>query len=264
MAFGSLIQFHETDTEANAFSSNVAAGSLLLSLFRTGTTTTITSATDTRGNTWRVVNSVVANGVKIWMYYAISGSAGANTVTIDTDASVVNHFVVEYEGPFASGVESTSNGAATSSNLTTNNMTASRAASALFVGWFVAAGGGPITLSGTADHTDLDTGAYTGFAHTVTTGTGAMTGTVSGATNWWAVGGVFNQQAIIRPDAGSYTLSGTATPLIYDRVFPMDAGAYVVTGDSVALQLGARRNPSMYVTGIAPAYAIDLEVTSQQ
>jgi hypothetical protein len=64
-----------------AFSSNVTSGNLLiaaLGLFAGGS---LSSVTDTLGNTWNLAAANNNGSDKEWIYWTIAGSSGANTVT---------------------------------------------------------------------------------------------------------------------------------------------------------------------------------------
>lgn len=70
-----------------AYSSNVTAGSLLVSCIHAGAG--ITSVTDTLGNSWAAATNLTDNSTySLAMFYAYSPSGGANTVTVNFTGSV--------------------------------------------------------------------------------------------------------------------------------------------------------------------------------
>ncbi len=104
MAFGAYIQSTSADAGAGttrnlAFGSNNAANALLFLVARfAGNPGTIT-VSDTRSNTWGLVQRVDTFNTGI-MYRVLSGSAGANTVTLaNTTSQICRWAIIEFTGP---------------------------------------------------------------------------------------------------------------------------------------------------------------------
>ena len=64
-----------------AFPSSVTAGNLLIAFFGGPAITTITSVSDTLGNSWSLAKSASNGSDNIWIYWAVANSSGTTTVT---------------------------------------------------------------------------------------------------------------------------------------------------------------------------------------
>lgn len=88
-------------SKAVAFSLNVVAGSLLVAAI--SASNSISSITDTQGNTWQVAVGYNAHGIAVW--YCENAAAGATTVTVNFSGSTSYNGVSihEYAGVLTSG-----------------------------------------------------------------------------------------------------------------------------------------------------------------
>lgn len=95
----------QSATLAKAFTSNNAAGNLLICVTRNFRTAagTISSVTDSNGNTWVQApggyqSNSNANDIQLW--YALNCNAGANTVTLTSSTSntFIRFCIAEYSG----------------------------------------------------------------------------------------------------------------------------------------------------------------------
>jgi hypothetical protein len=110
MAFGDFVQDDygansASDTSiAVAFGSNNAAGAfLVLAVSFNGITTTVSSVTDTRGNTWvedDLQRSTEGGSQNLAVWHCASGASGANTVTVNFSAASTfrSLIIAEYGG----------------------------------------------------------------------------------------------------------------------------------------------------------------------
>ena len=107
MAFIQSAQINTSGTSAAlAYTSNNAAGNLLICAIRRGATIDPTSITDSRGNTWVLARKQTYNGGidAFWVYHALSCAAGANTLTVTWAASVsIRIAILEYSDFAATG-----------------------------------------------------------------------------------------------------------------------------------------------------------------
>lgn len=109
MAFGAYVQAAETSVGTNETTSNLAYGSnnavnaLLIAWARLYGTPGTVSVVDTRSNTWiPTINLANTNDSLLTLYgfHVLAGSAGANTVTLNTTGAVTRRWIIlEYEGP---------------------------------------------------------------------------------------------------------------------------------------------------------------------
>lgn len=87
---------------ALAFGSNNAAGNLLwLGVMMEDDTSTISTVTDSRGNTWAACAPIKHSGggnFSVQLWYAKNCAAGANTVTLTPSAGASNLAIYEYSG----------------------------------------------------------------------------------------------------------------------------------------------------------------------
>ena len=83
-----------------AFTSNVTAGNLLVAVGGAFNTGLVTGCSDTLGNSYTLLGEFVGQGGAGFIYYAISASSGANTITV-TGASTSNQVLCcgEYTVP---------------------------------------------------------------------------------------------------------------------------------------------------------------------
>lgn len=75
-----------TNVNAQTFASNVSAGSLLVVGVIAGSADNVTSISDNRGNAYSLVDTVVPNDRKLWLYYAYNAVSGPTTITVNFDA----------------------------------------------------------------------------------------------------------------------------------------------------------------------------------
>ena len=75
-----------TTTATGNMTSSVTSGNLLVVIVRFGENNTVSSLTDTLGNTYTLHASALANDPCIAIYSAVSGSSGTNAVTLTTTA----------------------------------------------------------------------------------------------------------------------------------------------------------------------------------
>lgn len=105
MAFGDFVQGVFTDDPASPSAvsvGTVTAGNLLIAAFGRATNSTPT-VTDSLGNTWAVARSHydAGNDYRLDMWYAITGSSGACTITITAAGGAAEAIRAEFLGPFA-------------------------------------------------------------------------------------------------------------------------------------------------------------------
>jgi hypothetical protein len=89
-----------------SFPSNNTAGNLLIMVFRVNAAVTVTSVTDSQGNTWIVSpdGNISTTGETYNFWYAQNCKAGANTVTLVISASDGTTMCIgEYSGVATSG-----------------------------------------------------------------------------------------------------------------------------------------------------------------
>lgn len=94
-------------------SNNVAGNLLILSVMMEDDTSTISSVTDSRGNTWAACSAIKHSGganFSTQLWYAKNSGAGANTVTLTPSAGASNIAIFEYSGydttaPFTQHIE---------------------------------------------------------------------------------------------------------------------------------------------------------------
>lgn len=172
-----------------AFTSNVTAGSLLICCIREGSAPSGDPVlTDTRGNTWAVAQRSARNTV----LYAVNGSSGACTVTINaTGTTSTRAVVLEFSGTWPTNPLDTvaTATAPTASPFTTNSVTptAANGVAIAFLGTtsdanpFSISGGGYTlgpTYSNRAASAYQTFSSIAAYAATFTAGSG-----ISGGTN---------------------------------------------------------------------------------
>ena len=84
---------------ATAFTSNVTSGDLLFVTFANTTTNSISSISDTLGNTYTALPVIAANGYRLQAFYAFSTASGADTVTgtySGSGATYIQETLAEY------------------------------------------------------------------------------------------------------------------------------------------------------------------------
>lgn len=88
-----------------AFTSNVAANSILIASVAMPGAPSVTSITDTRGNTWALRRRQVgAEGDAAELWWAFNAGAGANTLTFDYSGAASAHVCISEFSGFAAGV----------------------------------------------------------------------------------------------------------------------------------------------------------------
>jgi hypothetical protein len=108
---------------ARGYSSNDAGNLLVIAIFLENATDSVTSVTDTKGNTW-VPAITKANGMVIYYAANCAASAGTNTVTVViNNSNRVDTLADEYTGvALTSPVDATAQGTL-STNPTSGNLT---------------------------------------------------------------------------------------------------------------------------------------------
>lgn len=94
-----------TDGGTLAFTNNVAANSILIASVAMPGAPSVTSITDTRGNTWALRKrqaGIEGDAAEIW--WALNAGAGANTLTFDWSGAASAHVCISEFSGFANGV----------------------------------------------------------------------------------------------------------------------------------------------------------------
>jgi len=196
--------FSNSATVAPAFGSNVASGSLIVVIVR-ATAGTISTVADTRSTSYSLVDSNTSTDPCVWMYYGVTGSSGANTVTV-TFGNSSNFrwgFAIEYSGQHASPLDTNDDQTGTG----TSDLTLS-AISTAGAGVIVVGGGqsGLATYTAGTDFTMID-------------------GTISG--EGFDYGGV--QEYITSGTVSSYTAHMTSSTT---DMYTLVLGAFLAGGSS--------------------------------
>src|SRR5438128_9988258 len=127
---------------AKAFASNNGAGNLLIcGVFIEDNTATVSSITDSAGNTWTACAAINNNhgyGFGAQLFYAKNSIAGANTVTVTPSAGSCTIAILEYSGADTGApLDATANAnAAGASSPSSGNITTTTS-SELLIGWIV-------------------------------------------------------------------------------------------------------------------------------
>jgi len=179
-----------TNTNVQAFGSNVTAGNLIvLSITASATTNTIDSLVDSLGNTYILIDEEDGGDRTTWLYYAKNIAGGANTITVTygtgqyTDSIIIAR---EYSGLDITTPLDVSK----SDNSTTNYVnshstgasTATTQADELVVVAVGSSGGSsPVFTAGSgygnlATQSGSSSGIYAGMMDKVVSATGAQTG----------------------------------------------------------------------------------------
>jgi len=137
-----------------AYSSNVAAGNLLVVAISTFGTSITMTVVDTQGNTYAQAGSYGINGSnRVSFWYAVAGSSGANTVQVTPSAAAFMGLgVLEYSGaPASSPLDATSTNSGSTLAVSTGTV-AVNGANELLLGCF-GEGQGTYTFSPDAGFT---------------------------------------------------------------------------------------------------------------
>ena len=130
---------------SSAYNANVVAGNTLVGVFAAGAAggVTITSVTDTLGDTWvkAIANNADANGDDIEIWRATASAGGANTVTLHLSSGSVlaNITIAEFRG--GSVVDMASSAASNNVNSHSSGNTAATPAGDFVVAGYVDRGG---------------------------------------------------------------------------------------------------------------------------
>jgi len=139
-------------TLSATFSSNVTAGNLLvIAIGFVGASTTVSSVTDTLGNTYsRAVGPTIDTNVNytIYTYYTTSSSTGSNTVTVNSSASGTFFRVLVHEYSGVNTLDVVSGATASNGTIDSGSKTTYHADELIF-GWGSSAGGTLLTGPGT-------------------------------------------------------------------------------------------------------------------
>jgi len=178
-----------SNTNVQAFDSNVTAGNLIVLFIAAGAANTIASIADTLTNTYTLIDTAVGTDRATWMYYAKNIAGGANTITVTyTSGRFPDSIVIarEYSGldtvtPFDQTAKGNSGVSYVNSHTTAASSNTTQANELVVVG--VGSGGStsPLFTAGsgygnntTQDGFDLYT--YAAMEDKTISATGAQTG----------------------------------------------------------------------------------------
>lgn len=168
------------------FPGNITAGSVIvLFIDWTPATGSITSITDTLGNTYNLVKLIQAQGQSAAIYWARNSAAGANTVTVTFNAAqnFVDVSALEFSGFGAAtaAVDKTNSNSAASGNGTTGTI-ATTIANELLVALEISTGT-PGTVS--AGWTEVGTFNSNDTGYQIVTATGTYSAAWTGTVGAW-------------------------------------------------------------------------------
>lgn len=94
----SYVQSAKGVSNVLAFGSNVVAGNLLIGCKGSDSAAADSAPTDSQGNTWTPIQTILGGQRSSW-WYTIAGSSAACTVTFDPDGNFLGFIVAEYDPP---------------------------------------------------------------------------------------------------------------------------------------------------------------------
>lgn len=192
---------------AVAFGANVSANNLLLALlFGYANSNASASVSDTRGNTWTRIGSIVTGGdgsLYLDAFYCIANGAGADTVTYNAaGSSYMSLIIAEYSGiattsPLDVAGSSTGSSTSPSTSITTTN------ANDLIIGWVTSMAGSTVTITSGSGYTmrqeyeDAATYMHAHLEDKSVSATGAQTvnATLGSSLQWIMRGAAFKESA---------------------------------------------------------------------
>jgi|SRR6188474_229893 hypothetical protein len=213
MAFGAYIQSAGVDsgagtTRALAYGSNNAANALLFLAARFAGNPGVITVSDTRSNTWGLLGRVDTFNTGL-VYRCLSGSAGANTVTLANTVSQICRWVIlEYTGPGTADDADSASGYSGDDAPATPALVTTVATELLFTAIIT---GGDVSLTVGGSFTQrIAQGARLAAADRLVTSTGSYTPsyTISPDESWIMIAGGFSQ-------AGGAGLAGDEGALWY-------------------------------------------------
>lgn len=232
-----------------AFPSNVKAGSLLIAACAGDNGVTPSTPTDTQGNGYSLLSAVndTTNGIRITWWYAIAGSASANSITFTNMSAFDAYLVAEYSvdaGTISLDTDDDGNlrnHLATTDNITSDSISTS-VADELIVGLNVEDGSDVIITEGTGFTKRVETNleGFTGNpvtledktlaspGSTAATFTGDAAGTGAAFVAAFKTSAAPSPQAL-RPDADVATTGWSTAPL-YSKINEESADGTVITG----------------------------------
>lgn len=244
LTFGMLRQASSTSVGADtshAFPINVKQGNLLVCCVD-GNFGDLVAPTDSQGNTWAIAQTGNDIIFQITLAYAIAGATGACTVTPNvTGAANSYQMIGEYEGPYdPSPLDDTAADFATSANASSGNVTPT-VDGCVLVGHIY--GVNDLTVAG---GWSLDNTA-TGFSDSQILSHAIQTTAVADAAEatltsgqWIAVAAAFKPLAgaaafVLTATGGTYGITGTSTPIRFNRLLGATGGTYSVAGTNASL-----------------------------
>jgi len=186
-------------TISAAFDSNVTAGNLIVVSVMDDNGGTISSVTDSRGNTYQQATTTVwiGTGRRTWVYYAYNVAAGATNVTTTfAGAGQANMLIHEFSGILTTdpldGKAATKSADSGTSLPVSANFTTTVDGDLIFAHFNTAGYQSIIPGGGLVEIDDFDgnsRGMETSYRTAGTAGTYNVTGTMAGNA-WWAATGV--------------------------------------------------------------------------
>lgn len=183
----SAIQHVNSGANAKAFTSNVSAGSVLIAdIYLSDGAATVSSVTDTNGNTWAAIGSIqVMNGAGL-IYYAKNATAGATTVTVTPSTGGTHVLLHEYSGldtsaPLEANVSATGTSTATADSGAATVTAGSLVHGFIFALRVITAGSGFTERTNDAFFNDVESEDRTAPGGSVN-----VTATLADATGTWA------------------------------------------------------------------------------